>query len=72
MKLSSMTGISLLAATFLASSIAAAQIALNPLSKPAANPLTDPTISPGTAFLFGLEAKFAADTATGRCPAAPT
>jgi ketosteroid isomerase-like protein len=38
---------------------------LSPLAKPAANPLTDPTLSPGTAFLFNLEAKFAQDTATG-------
>jgi ketosteroid isomerase-like protein len=41
------------------------QIALNPLAKPPANPLTDPTLSPGVSFLYGLEAKFAADTAKG-------
>jgi ketosteroid isomerase-like protein len=42
-----------------------AQMTLNPLAKPAANPLTDPTVTPGVAFLFKLEAEFAADTAKG-------
>jgi ketosteroid isomerase-like protein len=42
-----------------------AQMTLNPMGKPAANPLTDPTLTPGTAFLFNLEAKFARDTAAG-------
>ena len=44
---------------------AAAQTILSPLARPAPNPLTDPTLSPGTAFLFGLEAKFAQETAAG-------
>ncbi len=56
---------SLLALALLADPASRAQIALNPLAKPPANPLTDPTLAPGTAFLFNLEAKFAADTATG-------
>jgi ketosteroid isomerase-like protein len=55
----------ILAPALLAGPIAPAQIALNPLAKPQANPLTDPRLSPGTAFLFNLEAKFAADTTTG-------
>src|SRR5271165_6671254 len=50
----------------LASSISpVAQAQLDPLAKPtaSANPLTDPSYSPGVALLFDLEAKFAADTA---------
>jgi ketosteroid isomerase-like protein len=54
-----------LATGLLSTAPATAQISLNPLAKPAPNPLTNPTLSPGTAFLFNLEAKFAADTATG-------
>ena len=65
MKLPTTIAISLLASALLTIPAAQAQIALNPLAKPSANPLTDPTLSPGTAFLFNLEAKFAADTATG-------
>jgi ketosteroid isomerase-like protein len=44
---------------------------LDPLAKPAApeanmsNALSDPTLSPGVAFLFQLEARFAQDTAKG-------
>jgi len=40
----------------------------DPLSKPAGpqpNLLTELTLSPGTAFLYNLEAKFAADVASG-------
>jgi ketosteroid isomerase-like protein len=65
MKRSLTTVTSLLAAALLTSAVAGAQITLNPLSKPAPNPLTDPTLSPGNAFLFNLESKFAADTAAG-------
>jgi ketosteroid isomerase-like protein len=54
-----------LAAALLAVPGASAQLPLNPLAKPSANPLTDPTLSPGVAFLFNLEAKFAAETASG-------
>jgi ketosteroid isomerase-like protein len=44
-----------------------AQLPLDPLAgqRPAANPLSDPSVSPGSAFLFDLEAKFARATATG-------
>src|SRR5271155_2728502 len=62
MRLPRTTAVSLLA---LALFRAPAQIAPNPLAKPAENPLNNPTLSPGTAFLFSLEAKFAQDTATG-------
>jgi ketosteroid isomerase-like protein len=65
MRLPLKTAISVLASALLTGPAASAQVALNPLAKPSANPLTDPTLSPGTAFLFKLEAKFAADTATG-------
>ena len=65
MRQSLRTAFCILALALLAGPAAPAQIALNPLAKPQANPLTDPTLSPGTAFLFNLEAKFAADTATG-------
>ncbi|HEX3436511.1 MAG TPA: nuclear transport factor 2 family protein [Pseudacidobacterium sp.] len=46
------------------------QLQLDPLSKPApaanmSSALTDPTLSPGTAFLFQLEAQFAKDTVKG-------
>jgi ketosteroid isomerase-like protein len=48
----------------------AQQLQLDPLQKPAqptnmSGALTDPTLSPGVAFLFQLEAKFAQDTAKG-------
>src|SRR5579875_2942779 len=48
----------------------AQQLQLDPLSKPSqpanmSDALSDPTLSPGVAFLFQLEAKFAADTAKG-------
>lgn len=45
----------------------AAQSVLDPLARPASasSQLTDPSQNPGTAFLFQLEAKFAADTASG-------
>jgi ketosteroid isomerase-like protein len=49
----------------LASQAAPAQLAPNPFAKPAPNSLNDPTLPPGTALLFNLEAKFAADTAAG-------
>lgn len=49
--------------------IAAQQMPLDPLSKPAPSAnmssLTDPTLSPGVAFLFSLEGQFARDTAQG-------
>jgi ketosteroid isomerase-like protein len=38
---------------------------LDPLAPPAPNPLTNPTLSPGTALLFDLEAKFQKDTLAG-------
>lgn len=48
----------------------AQQLQLDPLSKPSqpanmSDALSDPTLSPGVAFLFQLEAKFAQDTAKG-------
>src|ERR1700722_20471247 len=48
----------------------AQQLPLDPLAKPApaanmSNALSDPTLSPGVAFLFQLEAQFARDTAKG-------
>ncbi len=60
MKLPTPTAIFLLASALFIGPAAPAQIPFNPLAKPSANPLTDPTLSPGTAFLFNLEAKFAA------------
>jgi ketosteroid isomerase-like protein len=44
-----------------------AQLPLDPQAKPAprSDALTNPTYSTGVAFLFDLEAKFAADTARG-------
>ena len=43
-----------------------AQAQLDPLKPaPSANPLSNPSYSTGVAFLFDLEAKFAADTAKG-------
>jgi ketosteroid isomerase-like protein len=44
-----------------------AQLPLDPLlgQPPAANPLSDPSVSPGSTFLFDLEAKFARATAAG-------
>jgi ketosteroid isomerase-like protein len=63
----------LAAAVFmLAPSAAVAQLPLDPLSKPAdsqPNLLSQPTLSSGTAYLFDLEAKFAADVAKGGGPA---
>lgn len=43
------------------------QLPLDPTAtpSPAINPLSDPAYSAGVAFLFDLEAKFAADTAKG-------
>jgi ketosteroid isomerase-like protein len=38
---------------------------LDPLAKPAPDPLTNPNLSPGTAILFDLEAKFEKDTLAG-------
>jgi ketosteroid isomerase-like protein len=58
----------LLAALLVAAApTALAQTALDPLSRPssASSQLTDPVQTPGTAFLFDLERKFAAATATG-------
>ncbi len=47
-----------------------AQAPLDPFATPpAANPLSTPGLSPGTAFLFDLEAKFAKATAEGGGPA---
>lgn len=46
--------------------LAQQQFPLGPLSKPAASdPLLTSTVQPGTAFLFGLEQKFAAQVADG-------
>ncbi len=42
-----------------------AQLPLNPNQAPPASALSDPSLSPGTAFLFDLEAKFAKATAAG-------
>jgi uncharacterized protein (TIGR02246 family) len=51
---------------FLAGPVLHAQAPLDPFSTPpAANPLSTPGMSPGAAFLFGLEAKFARATALG-------
>jgi ketosteroid isomerase-like protein len=44
-------------------------LAAKPSSSQSANPLTDPGVTPGIQFLYGLEAKFAADTAKGGGPA---
>jgi len=44
-------------------------LAPRPSSGQAANLLTDPGATPGTQFLYQLEAKFAADTAKGGGPA---
>lgn len=51
--------------------IACAQLPLDPLSKPTqdANPLTNPGLSPGTAFLFQMESRFEQETLQG-CGAA--
>ncbi len=54
----------LLAAALLGAASAYAQISLTP-PPPSPSPLTDPTYSTDTKILFDLEAKFAADTATG-------
>jgi ketosteroid isomerase-like protein len=53
------------------SPFASAQLPLDPLSKPAPpdNPLTNPGLTPQISFLYGLEAKFASDTARGGGPA---
>jgi ketosteroid isomerase-like protein len=50
-----------------AAPFAAAQLPLDPLSKPApsANPFTNPGFTPQVAFLYSLETKFARDTAQG-------
>lgn len=49
----------------------AAQPQIDPLSKPAPadNPFTNPGLTPQLSFLYGLEAKFARDTAQGGGPA---
>src|ERR1700739_4159037 len=46
---------------------ASAQLSLDPLSKPApaANPFSNPGLTPQQSFLYSLEAKFARDTAQG-------
>jgi ketosteroid isomerase-like protein len=51
--------------------LAVAQLPLDSLSKPApaANPFTNPGLTPEVAFLYNLEAKFAHDTAQGGGPA---
>src|ERR1700759_2981046 len=54
----------------LCSSMCPQQLQLDPLAKPApsanmSNALNDPTLSPGVAFLYQLEAQFARDTAKG-------
>ena len=48
-------------------SILLAQLGLQPQSAPSAgaSALNDPSVSPGTSFLYGLEAKFAKATAQG-------
>jgi ketosteroid isomerase-like protein len=53
------------------SPLAGAQLPLDSLSKPApaANPFTNPGLTPEVAFLYNLEAKFAHDTAQGGGPA---
>jgi ketosteroid isomerase-like protein len=50
---------------------ASAQLPLDSLSKPApqSNPFSNPGLTPGQSFLYGLEAKFAHDTAEGGGPA---
>lgn len=47
--------------------LASAQLSLDPLSKPApaANPFSNPGLTPQQSFLYSLEAKFARDTAQG-------
>lgn len=57
----------ILATLFAAVPFAAAQLPLDPLSKPApaADPFTHPGLTPEVAFLYSLEAKFARDTAQG-------
>lgn len=54
-----------LAGLLVCSFASAQQLPLDPLSTPPPSPLTDPMLSPGAAFLFQLEAQFAADTAKG-------
>ena len=59
-----------LAGLLLCASASAQQLQLDPLTKPStpanmSNSLSDPTVSPGVAFLFQLEAQFASDTAKG-------
>ncbi len=51
--------------TFFGSLGCLAQLPLELGTKPVPNPLSDTTLSPGTAFLYQLEQKFAADTAKG-------
>ena len=62
----------LLLACCLASLCASAQLSLSPPANqapaspaPSTSALSDPSLSPGTAFLFDLEAKFAKATAAG-------
>jgi ketosteroid isomerase-like protein len=59
-----------LAGLLLCASASAQQLQLDPLTKPSptanmSSALSDPTLSPGVAFLFQLEAQFARDTAKG-------
>jgi ketosteroid isomerase-like protein len=59
-----------LAGLLFSSSAFGQQLQLDPLAKPApaanmSGALSDPTLSPGVAFLFQLEAQFAKDTAEG-------
>ncbi len=58
-------------ATLAFSPLAGAQLPIDPLSKPApaADPLTNPGLTPEVAFLYSLEAKFAHDTAQMGGPA---
>jgi len=57
--------VSLFVAGFVVCLSAAAQTLEPPKPAPSTDALTNPAYSPGVAFLFDLEAKFAADTAKG-------
>ncbi len=68
MKLPSKVGASAVLALLMLATLNPAsrgQMPLNPMARPSGNPLTDPSLSPGVAYLFHLEEKFAQDTAAG-------